>query len=303
MFTDMREALEAEALELSPLGHDQSDAASRVVARNALDKDDLAALLDALGLPCADDDLVRLLPHLTNPDESPAGEPMTSNAFTATAVSMLDNGDDPEYVRSTLGLSDDELAEAMKLTKPPALTSVPTADTDDSPSIPQATDGNPDAAARASNGPATTGDIDALLLWAEMHPTARIRTRAARVRSDLTELSERYAADAAQREAEKRVAKAAAELEAAQAELRAVKAGGRAKTAAESTTPPASATGPASATAPPARTGKRSKDELAAIRTWARSNGYQVADRGAPAKAVMDAYDAAHHTNSLAEAI
>ncbi|OUC77450.1 hypothetical protein CA983_43815, partial [Streptomyces swartbergensis] len=43
-------------------------------------------------------------------------------------------------------------------------------------------------------------------------------------------------------------------------------------------------------------------EELAAIRTWARANGYQVADRGTPAKAVLDAYDAAHRTNGLAEA-
>ncbi|MEV4453966.1 histone-like nucleoid-structuring protein Lsr2 [Streptomyces mirabilis] len=39
--------------------------------------------------------------------------------------------------------------------------------------------------------------------------------------------------------------------------------------------------------------GKRSSEELAAIRTWARANGHQVADRGTPAKAVLDAYDAA----------
>ncbi|WP_425276524.1 Lsr2 family DNA-binding protein [Streptomyces swartbergensis] len=38
------------------------------------------------------------------------------------------------------------------------------------------------------------------------------------------------------------------------------------------------------------------------MRTWARANGYQVADRGTPAKAVLDAYDAAHRTNGLAEA-
>ncbi|GGW76631.1 hypothetical protein ACWGIA_21520 [Streptomyces bobili] len=67
MFTDMKEALEAEALELTPLGSDQHSAASVVVAHHARDKADLADLLGALGLPCTEDDLVRLLPHLITP--------------------------------------------------------------------------------------------------------------------------------------------------------------------------------------------------------------------------------------------
>ncbi|GKQ35832.1 histone-like nucleoid-structuring protein Lsr2 [Streptomyces sp. A012304] len=285
MFTDMKEALEAEALELTPLGSDQS-AASLVVAHHARDKDDLADLLGALGLPCAEDDLVRLLPHLASPD-TPTGDSMTVNALTATAASMLKNGDNPEHVRSTLGLSESELAEAVKHADLPA--TVPAPDTDDSSSTPE-------AAAQASDGTAGTDGIEALLAWAENHPAASIRNRAARVRADLTELTERRAADAAQREAEQRVAKAKAELEAAQAHLRAVKAGGRPTSAEQDATPLAPATAPAA-------TGKRSKEELAAIRTWARANGYQVADKGNPAKAVLDAYDAAHRTTALAEAI
>lgn len=75
-----------------------------------------------------------------------------------------------------------------------------------------------------------------------------------------------------------------------------MKAGGRATTAVQDATPLAPAPAPA------AQTGKRSKEELAAIRAWARANGYQVADRGTPAKAVLDAYDAAHRTTNLAEA-
>ncbi|WP_243980138.1 histone-like nucleoid-structuring protein Lsr2 [Streptomyces sp. NEAU-YJ-81] len=118
-----------------------------------------------------------------------------------------------------------------------------------------------------------------------------IRNRAARVRSDLTELTERHATDAAQREAEERVAKAKGELESAQAQLREVKAGGHAAT-------PLSPT-PAQASVP---TGRRSKEEPAAIRMWARANGHQVADRGTPAKAVLDAYDAARSAANLAEA-
>lgn len=288
MFTDMKEALEAEALELTPLGSDQSAAASLVVARHARDKDDLADLLGALGLPCAEGDLVRLLPHLASPD-TPTGDSMTVNAFTATAAAMLKNGDSPEHVRSLLGLSESELAEAVQHADLPATTTVPAPDTDDSISTPE-------TAVPVSDGTVDSDGIEALLAWAENHPAASIRNRAARVRADLTELTERRAADAAQREAEQRVAKAKAELEAAQAQLRAVKAGGHAATTVQAATPLAPAQAPA------ARTGKRSKEELAAVRTWARGNGYQVADRGTPAKAVLDAYDAAHRTIGLAEA-
>ncbi|MFI5689450.1 hypothetical protein [Streptomyces sp. NPDC051636] len=120
MFTDQKEALEAEALELTPLGSDQHSAAALVVADHARDKDDLTDLLGALGLPCGEDDLVTLLTHLTTPDDSPTGDTMlaeTVNAFTATAVSMLNNGDSPEHVRDTLGLSEGELADALQHAK------------------------------------------------------------------------------------------------------------------------------------------------------------------------------------------
>jgi hypothetical protein len=280
MFTDM-----CEALELTPLGSNQSTAASVVVARHARDKDDLADLLGALGLPCTEDDLVRLLPYLASSD-TPTGDSMTVNAFTATAASMLKNGDSPEHVRSTLGLSESELAEAVKHADLPAPATVPVPDEDDHA-------GTPEADVPAPEGTADTDGSEALLAWAESHPAASIRNRAARVRSDLTE---RRATDAAQREAEERVAKAKAELEAAQAQLRAVKAGGRPATEAQDVTPLPPAPAPA------AHTGRRSKEELAAIRTWARANGYQVADKGNPAKAVPDAYDAAHRTKALAVA-
>ncbi|MFD8008134.1 Lsr2 family DNA-binding protein [Streptomyces mirabilis] len=278
MFTDMKEALEAEALELTPTSSDQSAAASLVVAHKARDKDDLADLLGALGLPCGEDDLVRLLPHLT----IPTGDPMPVNAFTATAVSMLNNGDSPEHVRETLGLSESELADALQHAGLP----VSDADTEDSTSVPET----------AASAPASTTDadqIEALLAWAEKHSAATIRNRAARVRSDLTEPTERRASDAAQSAAEDRIAKARAELEAAQAELRQVKAGGRITTEDPATTSWAPVQGPG---------GKRSSEELAAIRTWARANGHQVADRGNPAKTVLDAYDAAQRTTALAEA-
>ena len=287
MFTDMKEALEAEALELTPLASGQSTAASLVVAHHARDKDDLADLLGALGLPCGEDDVVRLLPHLATPD-APTGDPMPVNAFTATAASMLANGDSPEHVRDTLGLSETELAEALQHTELPGPAA---ADTPDSASTSE-------AAALAPTGTRDVDQIEALLSWAENHGAASIRNRAARVRSDLTELTERHATDAAQRAAEQRVATARAELEAAQAQLRHVKASGRAATDDQAASDDQATTAVAAAPEP---NGKRSKDQLAAIRTWARAHGHQVADRGTPAKTVLDAYDAAHNTTALAE--
>ncbi|MEV5149387.1 hypothetical protein AB0L14_34615 [Streptomyces sp. NPDC052727] len=296
MFTEMKEALAVEDLELTPLGSGQNAAASLAVAHHARYKADLIDLLGALGLPCDEDDLVRLLPHLTTPDDSPTGETMptgTVNAFIATAVSMLNNGDSPEHVRGTLGLSQDELAEAVQhaeIAEAVQHAGLPATDAD--------TEASTGIRRRPPQRPTARWTPTAsrhLLAWAENHPAASIRNRAARVRSDLTELTERRADDAAQRQAEERVAKAKAELEAAQAQLRAVKAGGHTATAAQAALSPAPAPAPAC-------TGKRSKEELAAIRTWARANGHQVADRGNPAKAVMDAYDAAHRTTNLAEA-
>ncbi|GAA2733435.1 Lsr2 family DNA-binding protein [Streptomyces nogalater] len=270
MFTDMKEALAAQDLKLTPLGSDQYSAASVVVARHARDKDDLADLLGALGLPCGEDDLVPLLPHLATPATPTTGVPMPVDAVTATAtaVSMLNNAGSPEHVRETVSLSDAELADALQHTDLPAQAAAP--------------DGTMDAER-----------IEALLAWAEGHPAASIRNRAAHVRSDLTELSERRTADAAQRAAEERVAKARAELEAAQAHLRQVKSGGRAATEDHPS---------ATVSAAPKADGKRSKENLAAIRTWARAHGYQVADRGTPSKTVLDAYDAVFGPNGRAEA-
>ncbi|WP_333746236.1 Lsr2 family DNA-binding protein [Streptomyces sp. IBSBF 2950] len=278
MFTDMTEALEAEALELTPIGDGQSAAASLVVAHQARDKDDLADLLGALGLPCGEDDLVRLLPHLTDPEDTQTtGESMPANAFTATAASMLNNGDSPEHVRETLGLSESELAEALQFTDQDAPAPTSDAGTD-----------APETADTASGGPVDSDGIEALLSWAKSHPAAVVRNKAARIRSDLYELTARRETDDAQREAEERVARLKAELEQAQETLRTVKAGGR---------PTAPAVTPA-----PTSGIKRNKEQLAAIRTWARANGHQVADTGNPAKAVMDAYDAAHRATTLAEA-
>lgn len=273
MFTDMKEALEAEALELTPTDGVQSAAASLVVAHQARDKDDLADLLGALGLPCGEYDLVTLLPHLP----PTTGDPMPVNAFTATAASMLANGDRPAHVREILGLSESELAEALQHTD------------HDTPAPGTGTDA-PQTADPTIDSPVPSDGIEDLLSWAKDHPAAAIRNKAARIRSDLSELTARRESDDAQREAEECVAKLKAELEQAQETLRTVKVGGRPTTPAAAPTPTGT---------------KRSKEQLAAIRTWARDHGHQVANLGLPAKAVLDAYDAAHAAHAatnLAEA-
>ncbi|MEW1761531.1 histone-like nucleoid-structuring protein Lsr2 [Streptomyces cyaneofuscatus] len=127
--------------------------------------------------------------------------------------------------------------------------------------------------------------VQELLDWAAAHPAAQVRNRAARISTDLTELTERRSAEAAQREAEEKVARARAELERAQEELRTVKAGTR-----------TTAAGPTSG-----RTGSgsgRTREEFAAIRTWARAHGHQVADLGMVPKRIQEAYDTAHQDSA-----
>lgn len=41
-------------------------------------------------------------------------------------------------------------------------------------------------------------------------------------------------------------------------------------------------------------TGRRSREQLAAIRVWARKNGHEVADRGRISVELQEAFDAAH---------
>ncbi|HEY9327030.1 MAG TPA: hypothetical protein VIS09_02125 [Streptomyces sp.] len=103
--------------------------------------------------------------------------------------------------------------------------------------------------------------VQELLDWATAHPAAQVRNRATRITADLAELTERRDTEAAQREAEEKVARAKAELERAQEELRTVKANTRTTAAAPTMVRTGSGSG-------------RSREELAAIRSWARENGH-----------------------------
>jgi len=79
----------------------------------------------------------------------------------------------------------------------------------------------------------------------------------------------------------------------AQAELRAVKTGTTRTTITTVAVAPTSI-------APAA--GKRSREELARIRTWARDNGHQVGVAGIIKASIVTAYDAAHPAGTLSKA-
>ncbi|WP_431329786.1 Lsr2 family DNA-binding protein [Streptomyces sp. IPPR8] len=270
MFTDWQQALEAEGLPLSATSTEQEAAAARALARRATSKEDLVLLLDAVGLPGDDDTLIALLPLLNSPEGAPDMKqtPTASpNAFEATALSMHYADHPMAEITSATGLSEDEITALVDAQQRKA----GAGETDDTTPAGPAAD------------PAVDDSVQQLLAWAEKHPTAGIRNKAARVRADVAELTARRAAEDAQREAEERVAKLTAELEKAKEALRAAKAGA----------PTAAATA-ASTPIRPGNGSGRTREELAAIRTWARANGHKVADAGMIRKVVLEAYDAAH---------
>ncbi|MFC9431649.1 histone-like nucleoid-structuring protein Lsr2 [Streptomyces sp. NPDC056987] len=203
--------------------------------------------------------------------------PVEQQAAAACTVARHSNGkEDLLHLLDAVGLpTDDDTLTALLLLPgtgdTPAMTNTPATAAEspaiDVPVIPL---------------PVTNG-VQKLLDWAAAHPAAGVRSRAARITADLFALSERRDSEAAQREAEEKVAKAKAELEKAQEELRTVKAGTRTTTAAAAPTPIRAGLGSG-----------RTREELAAVRTWARANGHQVADAGMVPKRVLEAYDAAH---------
>ncbi|MFJ3861794.1 histone-like nucleoid-structuring protein Lsr2 [Streptomyces sp. NPDC090085] len=272
MFTDWTEALEAEALPLNPNPQQQLAAAARGTARSSRDKDDLRLLLDALGLPTDPDTLTALLPLIPETGDAPTmtNTPTapTLSAHEAMAISMHNNGDSEQAIREATGLTETELSDLIA---------------DRVLGLPRPAAGSPVIDVPVIALPITNA-VQKLLDWAATHPAASVCSRAARITADLAELSERRDSEAAQREAEEKVAKARAELEKAQEELRTVKVGTRTTTVAA-----------AAPTSIRAGLGSgRTREELAAVRAWARENGHQVADAGIVPKRVLEAYDAAH---------
>ncbi|RSS85787.1 hypothetical protein EF919_37690 [Streptomyces sp. WAC02707] len=278
MFDDFDQSAKAAGLALSTSSSADQSAAARTVARHARDKDDLAQLLDVLGLPADETTLTDLFPLLpehgdapmtTHPTTAPAAGGPALSAYEAGALSMHADGASEQAIREATGLSEKELSDLIA----DKVLGLPRTGSSAAPMIDM-----PVVPLRGSDR------LQRLIQWAATHPAASVRKRAARITADLTELSERLEGEAAQREAEEKVAKARAALEQAEKDLKAVKTGTRATTAT------------AAAVAPtPIRTGTTySRDELAAIRTWARAHGHPVADRGLPSRAVLDAYAAAH---------
>ncbi|MEU6503897.1 histone-like nucleoid-structuring protein Lsr2 [Streptomyces californicus] len=270
MFTDWSEALEAESLPLDPTTPQQHAAATRATARRSYDHHDLTLLLDALGLPTDPDTITTLLPlipetgdHPVTNTPAPVPAPALS-AFEAMALSMHTNGDSDQKIREATGLNATELSNliATQAGMPREATAPAAIDVPVTP-LPVST------------------PVQELLDWAAAHPAAAVRNRATRISTDLAELTERRDTEAAQRQAEEKVARIKADLERAQEELRTVKAVTRTTAAATATSRTGSGSG-------------RTREELAAIRTWARAHGHQVADLGMVPKRIQEAYDTAH---------
>ncbi|MFF9431927.1 hypothetical protein [Streptomyces sp. NPDC014746] len=263
MFTELTASAQAGALAVNPSPAPELTAAARTVARNARDTTDLALLLDVLGLPAT----THPLPE--------TGEPATMtttgtlSAHHSVALSMHADGASEQAIRETTGLTETELSDLIA----DKILELPRADALTTPVI--------DVPVIPLSG---SDSLQQLIEWAATHPAASVRKSATRITATLTELSARRASEAAQREAEARVTEARKALEKAEQELRAVKTGTRATTVV-ATEPTPIRTG---------TSGTYSREELAAIRTWARANGHQVADRGLPSKTVLDKYAAAH---------
>jgi len=320
MFDELNVADEALALSLADLPAGDITLASRATARHARDKDDLLVLLDALGLPADADATTPLLPLIPTPDPLPAAaaaacdqtgdqpvmphapEPAV-DAFEAVAVSMHHSGYPTEAITNATGLSEEEITAA-----------VAAAGGKDAITAPAITDPAPDAIAAepetapgpvpdndtAVNDTATSVpehtapdiiDTNVLLPWAEQHSLASVRTKAARIRQDLADLNQRLATEQATADAEARIVQLRADLKAEEERLRQLKAGGpRAAAVIEAPTPIRPTTG------------KRSREELAAIRAWARENGHRVGVAGVVKASICEAYDAAHQPATLAKA-
>lgn len=333
MFNDWQQALAAEELPLEATPADELAAAARLTARNSRDKDDLALLLAAVGVPTDADTITALLPLIPDPtDADPADTTGTTGddpdmtttapettqprptAEEAMAVSMFFAHRPIGDISEITGLTEQRIrdladaaeaeSDALQMTVEGRTTAdiaaavdLPESEVTDLIDAAPITSAHPQTpAGTATSAPAAAdrdlvdvSTIGVLLAWAEQHDLAGIRSRAARIRTDLAELSDRRSTEQATAAAEARVAELKAQLEAAQATLRAVKSG----------TPlpsPAPGVVPVPAPVAPAADGKRSREELAEIRTWAREHGHQVGVAGIVKKTILDAYDAAHQS-------
>lgn len=122
----------------------------------------------------------------------------------------------------------------------------------------------------AANQPATA---EALIAWGTTHASSRVQALAGKATGALGDLRQAYERDGKVSAAEARVARLKAQLDNAQRDLAAAK-GAKAKAA----TPPKA----------------QPTEDYPAIRAWAREHGVEVGSVGVPARAVIEAYHAAH---------
>ncbi|MFF1511848.1 hypothetical protein [Streptomyces sp. NPDC058326] len=118
MFDDFAESAKAQTLALNANTDDEQGAAARTVARRAHDKDDLAQLLNVLGLPDDPDTLTDLFPLLPETRDAPMNiNPTTAgstrSAHKAVALSMHADGASEEAIREATGLSETELSDLI----------------------------------------------------------------------------------------------------------------------------------------------------------------------------------------------
>lgn len=312
MYDELNAADEALALGISELPAGAATYASRTTARHARHRGDLLVLLDALGLPADSEATTPLLPLIPAPDPRPAvdaadcdqtgDQPVMPHspapavdAFEAVAVSMHHSGYPTEAITNATGLTEQEITTAVAAADSTTTDPEPTAtETELDTHVPAPADHTAPDDTTAS-GPVATmqevADVDVLLLWAEQHSLASVRATAGRIRQDLADLDQRRATEQATAEVEARIAKLQADLEAEKEHLRQLKAD-------RPRVVPATIEAPTPIRHEPA---KRSREELAAIRTWAREHGYQVGVAGVIKASIVAAYDDAHQSVTLAK--
>ncbi|MGW2543811.1 Lsr2 family DNA-binding protein [Kitasatospora sp. NPDC001574] len=270
----------ADSLDDSPTTLCQDADAAAQAARNARDQDDLVVLLGALGLPRDEDDIARLLPHLTTqaavpglPDHPCGGNPVSDTVTTTpttepteqddvlaaldpmtreVALSMRARGDSPLKILAATGLDESDLQQLA-------------------------------AEHQGAADPSPYRAVGELLAWGEQHAQPKVQRLAEQARQALDKLAAQRESDRAVAAYESRVATLKAQLQRAEQALRDAKAG--------KPTAPTRAAGPAAGgeLAQPA-----DKTVRHVIRAWAAGQGHQVADRGVISQDVLRAWYAAH---------
>jgi len=322
----------AESLDPTPTTTAQDDAASRTTARHAIDKDDLAALLAALALPHAEDDLVALLPLI--PPPAPEADPlldligdstMSVDAHLAVALSMYRSGDytlaqiheatdlDPAELADHLapedhtdqGPADPATAVSMysegrpleEITRATGLTIDQIAD-----AVAEHIDADAPILATPTAGADQTpteapaavepDSHEQLLAWAAQHPHPRIRDLAVQARTALEELAALRGTEHDRTRAQSEVDRLRAALAEAEQRLHELQP--------DPAAPAPLAVVPAARTAPGTRAAAGRIEQPAdkrvrqTIRDWANRHGYQAAPQGLISQEILRAYADAH---------